>query len=694
MKSIIIISIFACIVAFILLFSCTTCHSRVKFPVIQSVDDIIKLFPKTPAEIEKKKKEIIKSTEDSIKEILKVNDAERTFENTVRALDYAYSKIGVTSAILHTIEMTHPSEEIRTAAHSAIVEMQQWLVDNVTYNQNLYQAFKKFVEINKEPLSDEENFYITEALRDYEKIGLNLPLEQQELLKKNSKELSEKSLNFDTNINNDNSFITATKEELDGVDQSLIDGLKKNDEGLYIVGVDYPTFFAVMQNAKNSETRRKLWYAFNNRAYPANEALLNDVIALRDERAKILGFESYAHLNIDDAMAKNPETVESFLAELVRRGSKKATQEIEVIKQNLPSTMVAPENGQFNPWDWGYILNQYKKEHLTIDEENIKEYFELNNTLAQLLSIYEEFFSIKFEQLPIKSHDFWHEDVTLVGVYDLEKKLIGYIILDLYPRANKYNHACQIDIIPAFKTPQLQSPAVAVVIANFPKPTGDRPSLLKRDDVITFFHEFGHALHSLFGSTSMIGFSGTRVKRDFVEMPSQMLEYWMWQPEMLKRVSKHYKTGEPLSDEIIEKLQKLKTFDAGDQLLRQVYFSYLSLAFYLQGKNKNVQLIKDKYAEFTRPYIANTPNEHFESSFGHLMGYGAGYYGYQWSKVYAADLFGMIKEYGLTNPEIGKRYKDIILARGGSIEPDKLLVEFLGRAPSTKAYFDDLGLVE
>lgn len=694
MKSIVLFSIIALLIMLVLLFSCTTCYPRVKFPVIQSVDDIIHLFPKTPSEIEKKKKEIIKSTDESIKEILKINAADRTFENTVRAMDYAYSKIGITSAILHTIEMTHPNEAMRTAAHAAIVEMQQWIVDNVTYNKQLYEAFKQFVAVNKETLTDEENYYIEESLRDYEKLGLNLPQEKQELLKKLSKELSEKSLNFDTNINNDSSFITATKEELAGVDESLIESLKKNDEGLYIVGVDYPTFFAVMQNANNSETRRKLWYAFNNRAYPANESLLNDVIALRDEKAKTLGYESYAHLNIDDAMAKNPETVESFLAELVRRGKTKVEEELKVLKENLPATITPTENDQFNPWDWGYINNSYKKDHLTIDEEKIKEYFELNHTLAQLLSIYEEFFSIKFEQLPIKTRDFWHEDVTLVGVYDLDKKLIGYILLDLYPRANKYNHACQIDIIPAFKTPQLQSPAVAVVIANFPKATGDRPALLKRDDVITFFHEFGHALHSLFGSTSMIGFSGTRVKRDFVEMPSQMLEYWMWQPEILKRVSKHYKTGEPLSDEIIEKLQKLKTYDAGDQLLRQVYFSYLSLAFYLDGQTKNIQNIKDKYAEFTRPYIANVPNEHFESSFGHLMGYASGYYGYQWSKVYAADLFGMIKEQGLTNPEIGKRYKDIILARGGSIAPDKLLVEFLGRAPSTKAYFDDLGLVE
>jgi thimet oligopeptidase len=692
MKTIYIISIVASLAVILLFFSCTTCHSRVKFPVIQSVDDIIHLFPKTPAEIEKKKKEILKITQNAIKEITSIEKVNRTFENTIRALDYAYNRYRVLIAALTAIKMVHPDEAMRNAANKTLLELQEWAIENLTFNKQLYNAFKEYVEVGKEALTDEEKYYIEESIRDYEKIGLNLPQEKQDQLKTISKTLSELSLKFQGNINTDNSFITATKEELAGLDEMTLNGLKKNEEGLYSVGVDYPTYFAVMDNVIIPETRRKLWLAFNNRAYPANESILNQVIALRDEKAQLLGYESYAHLSLDDAMAKNPETVQAFLADLNKRGLIKAQQEVQTICCDLPMGITTSENNKIYPWDWSYIQNQYKKKYLTIDEEKIKEYFELNHTLQQLLSIYEEFFSIKFEQLPIKSRDFWHEDVSLIGVYDLNKKLIGYILLDLHPRANKYTHACQIDIIPAFKTPQIQTPAVAVVIANFPKGSEGNPSLLKRTDVITFFHEFGHALHSLFGSTSMISFSGTRVKGDFVEMPSQMLEYWMWQPEILQRVSKHYQTGEPISDELIEKLQALKQFDAGNQLMRQVYYAYLSLDLHLQGAQKNIQLIKDKYAELTRPYIMTFPEDHLEASFGHLMGYGAGYYGYQWSNVYAADLFGMIKELGLTNPEIGKRYKDIILARGGSIAPDQLLVEFLGRAPSTKAYFDDIGL--
>ncbi len=694
MKMTTLINGFVHCIIFLLVFDYPMNYTNEKFPIIQSIDDIIRLFPKSPDDIEKKKNEIIEQTSKSIQDILSLEDSQRTFENTMRALDYASNKFEVYLSTLYTLEMVHPDAIIRNAAHTAIVELQQWSVENLAYNQNVYDAFKAYAQSSNEKLTDEEKYFLQEALRNYEKLGFNLPQDTQERLKQIQKELSELSLNFDTNINTDNKYITATRDELFGVDEKVIEGLKKDTNGLYRVGVDYPTYNAVMQNCTHQKTRFNLWEAFHNRAYPANESILNNVIALRDEKAKLLGFESYAHLDIDDAMAKNPEAVEAFLADLVKRGTDKVAQELKFITNNLPSNITIDKTNSFYLWDWAYILNHLKKEHLNLDEEKIKEYFELNHTLRQLLSIYEEFFSIKFEQLPIKSDDFWHEDVTLVGVYELNKKLIGYILLDLHPRANKYSHACQIDIIPACTTPNLQTPGVAVVLCNFPQGSSDHPALLKRNDVITFFHEFGHALHALFGSTSMIGFSGTRVKRDFVEMPSQMLEYWMWDPEMLKRVSKHYQTGEPLSDALIEKLQTLKQFDAGDQLLRQVFFAYISLGMFLEGAHKNITLLKSKYEEITRPYLLSAPTEHIEASFGHLMNYAAGYYGYQWSKVYAADLFGMMKKYGLTNPEIGKRYREIILARGGSIAPDKLLVEFLGRAPSTQAYFDDLGLVE
>jgi len=229
-------------------------------------------------------------------------------------------------------------------------------------------------------------------------------------------------------------------------------------------------------------------------------------------------------------------------------------------------------------------------------------------------------------------------------------------------------------------------------MANFPKATADKPALFTRNDVSTFFHEFGHALHAMLGRTALAGQAGTSVKRDFVELPSQMLEEWLWDRQILKMVSGHYKTGEPLSDELIDTILKLKTFDTGNFVQRQVMLSAIALNYYLPGADKDLYAILYDMSSTYRPQFARHHEDHFYASWGHLTGYAAGYYGYLWSRVFAQDIFEQIKHYGLLDHTIGKKYIDTIIGRGGSADPNQLLYDFLGREPSSDAFFKDLGL--
>ncbi|MBA3954635.1 hypothetical protein H0X48_04940, partial [Candidatus Dependentiae bacterium] len=403
--------------------------------------------------------------------------------------------------------------------------------------------------------------------------------------------------------------------------------------------------------------------------------------------AHIIGFKDYAHLDIDGEMAQTPEKVAAFLSELVTRCEQKVAQEVEHIKAHLPQHIKLTHN-QFKPWDRGFIENAYKKQYLALNETKIANYFPLEHTLDKLLEIYEQFFGVTFKKEPVAG--LWHPEVELLKVYK-NQEFIGTVLLDLFPRAHKYSHACQVGIVPAVRKANTLHPSVIVVIANFPKPTSTCPALLKRCDVITFFHEFGHALHSLLGITELASFSGAHVKTDFVEMPSQMLEQWMWDPQILKMVSKHYKTGEPLSDELIEAIEKVKNFNEGDHIQGQLFYSFFSLELFKAGSPESDVLWQELHKKL-RPHIALYPESKGYAAFGHLMGYGAKYYAYLWSKVYALDLFAAIKKVGLLNTKMGERYSNDVLAPGGSQEPLILLQNFLGRAPNSDAFFKDLGV--
>jgi len=359
--------------------------------------------------------------------------------------------------------------------------------------------------------------------------------------------------------------------------------------------------------------------------------------------------------------------------------------------QELPAGVSREPDGKLNPWDLSYIKNSYKKKHFAFDEREVAEYFEATKTINGLFDIYQKFLGLKFKL--VKPSWAWHEDVQAIEVFDANTNTLrGYIALDLHPRENKYKHACCYPLIHTIKKGDQATPSFSVVIANLAKATSDRPALLKHSEVTTFFHEFGHAMHGLLGTTEMNGFSGTSVKTDFVEMPSQMFEEWMYDQQMLKNVSAHYQTGKSLDDKTIDTLIALKKFDSGYFVLRQCWLSLVSLEFFKEGAAKDTNAITKRLSEKLSPWIRFEPETHFQSSFGHLMGYGAKYYSYMWAKVFALDIFDKVKQEGLLNPQTGKIFAARVLGRGGSVDPDEILKEFLGREPNQKAFLHDLGM--
>lgn len=659
---------------------------------INNINDLFELFPKSPEQIKCCAKQCKQDIDAKIQKILDIPENERNFENTAKALDSLGLLFTPVLSSIQALENLSPDKSIRETAYQVSLELNNFIVDKVSLNVDLYKAFKAYVNGNakKEKLDANQLYFIKETMDDYKRSGLDLPKEKLEQVKKLTKEIAALSLEFSTNIAESKNELHVKLEDLDGLSNNFIESLKKDEKGNYILGCDYPTFNNVMDNCNFEKTRKNLCIAYLNRAYPKNIGILDSIIFKRDELARLLGFTSYADLVISDEMAKSCGKVEVFLNDLISKATVKAQKEIEMFISDMPNSVTLVD-GKIKPWDTKYLKNAYKKKHLNIDEQKIAEYFPMDNTIQQLLNIYEKFLSLKFKESTVKNV-FWHEDVKLIEAYDNNNILLGYLLLDLYPRDNKFSHAAHMTIVPAIKDHENNNlPCVGIVMANFPKPTNSQPSLLKYNDVKTFFHEFGHAIHALLGRTELASFSGTNVKRDFVEMPSQMLEDWLKDREILEIVSSHYKTGSSLPNELITKIINLEKFDSGNFVLGQAYYAFLSLEYFKPGAKKDTQEIAQNVHKRILTNTLWIPEDHLQASFGHLTDYGPSYYGYLWSKVYAKDLFNEIKRYGLLDPMMGQKYIHDVIGKGGSEDPNELIRSFLGREPNQKAFLKDMG---
>ncbi len=681
------------LIGFMSIFSGCLEQQKTKHPnSIESINDIINYFPTTSDEIKQIAADAQTKTQNLISTLLTTPPGQESFETIFGVFDKAIAAMTRAISLFEVISLTNPHESLRTAAQEESVRLQGIFIDLISQNKNLYNKLSSYADTsaNHETLSDAQKYFIKETLESYQRDGINLPEEKRDQVAKVKKELADLTTLFDKNVNDDASTIEVPLEGLKGLSEEFITNLKKNSEGLYILGVDYPTYQQVIKQAEDQQTRKKILEAFNNRAYPANIKVLDAIIVKRNELAQLLNFPSFSHLNMASEMAKTPEKVESFLEELLEKSLKKTSKEFAELTKELPPSVNLNPDGTMNAWDIQFVATWYTKKNYDLDPYKVAEYFPMEKTIEGLFNIYQQFFGLRFQELPLTG--LWDKELKLLAVYKNET-LLGYLILDLYPRDNKRAGAFNATIIPTLRTKDGNiTPALSLVVANLPKSTATKPSLLLRSDVSTFFHEFGHALHALLGATELESQSGTNVKTDFVELPSQMLEEWLFDKDILSNLSSHYVTGEKLSPDTLDKILILKNLSNGKWITTQILYSFFALKLFGPGTEKDSQKILQELQQKLDKHIFSGPNDHMQAAFHHLTGYGARYYSYVWSKVFALDIFNEIKKAGLLNPEIGKKYSDTILSKGGSKDPELLLIDFLGRKPNSEAFFKDLGL--
>ena len=626
--------------------------------------------------------------------IIAVPDDQRTFQNTIGALDDMMVRLDGASNIPAFMAYVHTDAGIREAAQGAAQLWSDWSIDFAT-NVDLYNAIKAFEDTNPE-LSGEQERMLEHTIRDYRRSGMSLSIEDREQLKTIQKELGTLTIEFDTNIREDKTVVPIPLDGLTGVPQDVVNGLEVVD-GNYQVTLDYPTFGPILDYCSNADTRKKVRFAYSKRAGQKNVVLLERIIKLRDEASDLLGYATTADYETELKMSKNAATVAEFYEKLRPVVRKKAEKDwAELLEAKREDT--GDPTAEFYPYDFSYYYEKIKNDKFAVDSQVVQEYLPLQNVMDGLFEITQNLYGIKYHEVTDKANErgtpIWHEDVRLFEVWDTKTgNQLGEFYIDLHPRDNKYSHAAQWGLVQhkVWADGSVQLP-VAALVCNFTKPTAEKPSLMTHDEAETFFHEFGHCLHTLLSEAEIAGFAGTNVERDFVEAPSQMFEEWVWTPETLKLFARHYQTNEPMPDNLIEGMIAAKNLLSGVKTESQIFLGMVDQAYHTDedGIVDTTQVGYDIH-DMTRMY-SHTPGSHFQSSFGHLTGYQAGYYGYMWSLVYAQDMFQRFQELGMLNPDAGAYYREKILSKGGTEDSLDLVRDYLGREPSMDAFLESLGL--
>lgn len=636
-----------------------------------------------PAEAEARVK-----LEKDLAALIAIPQAERTFENTIMGYERAFDNYGNALGMSGFLSYVSTDKKFRDAANDLQMQISQYMVDVAT-RRDVYKAIREYTDTNPR-LDPVQEKLVKEMLIGFKNSGMDLNDADLEKFKALNKEKAEYIIKFDKNIQEYKDPLAVTQEQLQGLGEDYIKKLSKTDDGKYLVTLDYPDYVPFMQNADDEQARKELEFKFNRRGGQENVELLEKTLTLRREIARLLGYKNHAELRLENRMAKNPKTVMAFLKDLQKK--------LKPLGKKEDKEMIAYKNSKTGKnsrtlysWESGYWSNKFRKENLELDSEKIKEYFPSQVVIDGMLDLFGGVFGITFEPVDIPV---WHPDVKAFKIKDKASgELVAYFYMDLYPREGKYKHAACFGLVEGEEKQDgtYQIPFVAIV-ANLNKPSGDTPSLLKHSEVETLFHEFGHVLHNALTKAKYSAFSGTSVSWDFVEAPSQMLERWAWDPQVLKKISKHYKTGEALPDDLIKRMIAAKNFGAGGMYLRQDFFAQYDMTLHTADTTPDTTKL---YFELTKKIrgLPLTKGTIPQASFGHIMGgYDAGYYGYLWSEVIAEDFFGEFKKNGIFNPETGLKFRREILEKGGTLDEEKMVENFLGRPADNKPFLKSIGL--
>lgn len=616
-----------------------------------------------------------------------------TFENTVRALDDISFQISQTDDRLSLLKETSTRASLREAATDALKQLEEWMV-GLDYREDVYRAVKAYAD-TKPKLTGEDAKLLAETLRDYRRAGLNLPKAQRDEVERMRKEVTRLATDFESNINKAEKSLPFTQAELEGVPDDFLQQIKTGDDQYTVkvnVTVDY---IRAMDNAKREETRRKLLVARDNLARAGNLALLERILPLRDDIARKLGYKTWADYETEVKMAKNAAAVIEFLDKLKAGLQPKFDAELAEFRQ-LKVKETGDPKAQIRIWDWRYFANELKKEKYTVDAEQLRVYFPYQNVLQGMFNLYQKIFGLKFERVepPYK----WVPDLQTYAVSDAETgEPLGLFYLDMFPREGKYHHFAQFRLIQGklLASGKYQRPTVAL-ICNFPAPAKDKPSLLSHSDVETLFHEFGHAMHSILTRAKYARFACTSVPGDFVEAPSQMLENWVWDKQVLDSFAADYRDpSKKIPGDILARLTEAKLATEGTRYRRQLSFAMMDMALHTQIHDANAkEALPLSNKVLSQVFLPVAPDTAFIAYFGHLMGYDAGYYGYAWADAIAADMATVFKESpgGYFDPAAGRRLRAEIYEPGDSRDVNVSIEKFLGRQRSLEPFLKKLGI--
>lgn len=648
-------------------------------------------FNYTPSELTALEEQARAELLENLAAVAAVPAQERTFENTALALENAYTQYWFVPKSLSLLAYFHQDAGVRESA-AALETLGGKVKTDVFTRRDIYRALKEYAATNP-ALDEEQQRLLDKWLVKFERNGMGLSdKDLKKFVKLNNARL-DKITRYNVNLNNYQDQLELTREELAGMEDTFINRLARTPDGKYIVTLKYPDYNPFMANAQNEQARKALQTKFARRGGKENVKLLEDVLRLRSKQARLLGYEKYPDYVLPARMAKNYETLEAFLKDLQNKirplADAEAAQYLALKKETT-----GQESAELTAWELPYWANQYKKQKLAVDDEKIKEYFPADSVINGMFDTFGTLFGLTFEPAALPA---WHPDVQTYIVKDKKSgEIISYFYLDAYPRDGKYTHAATWSFVDRFQLPDgsYQIPSV-VIAANFTPAGGGMPALLTHSDVETLFHEFGHVLQMSLATSRYASLTGDNVAWDYIETHSQLLENWAWNPQVLKKISSHYKTGQPLPDDLIASLTASRHAGEATGFIRQNFLGQFDVDAHTANKSVNTTKLYSRMMKDITG-IPMTKGTYPQASFGHIMSltdpYDVGYYVYAWSLVIAEDIFSLFEEQGLFNETLGARLREYVYTPGTAKDENEMVEAFLGRPYNNRAFLKNLGV--
>ncbi|MFD0796643.1 M3 family metallopeptidase [Maribacter chungangensis] len=672
------------------------------------INPLLKPFDTAPFSIIKNehfKPAFLQAMEDARAEIdaITMNKDTPSFENTIEALEFSGQQLDRVSSVFFNLNSAETNEDIQKIAQE-ISPLLSEFGNDITLNQELFKRIKAVYEQRDTlPLSVEQHTLLEKRYKSFSRNGANLSDEKKKRLREIDAESSKLKLKFGENIlaetNKYQKHITHVSD-LDGLPEGAKEAAaqlakSKGKESGWMLTLDYPSYIPFMKYAKNRELRKELSMAFGSKSFKGdeldNQENVLKIAKLRHERANLLGYKTHAHFVLEERMAETPEKVHSFLNEILEKAKPAAEREFKQL-QEFAKALDGIE--QLQKWDGSYYSEKLKQKLFSLDDEQLKPYFKLENVIEGVFKIAEKLFGLKFEE--VFDIDKYHEEVKTYRVYDLDKNFISIFYADFHPRAGKRGGAWMTSFKSQWKKDGENVRPHISNVCNFTPSTPTKPSLLTFNEVTTLFHEFGHGLHGMLANTTYPSLSGTSVYWDFVELPSQVMENWCYEKEALELFAKHYETGEVIPMELVQKIRESATFQEGMQTMRQLSFGLLDMSWHGADPTgiTDVKAFETKAFAGTNLY-PDTPETCMSTSFAHIFqgGYSSGYYSYKWAEVLDADAFAYFKEEGIFNNEVASKFKEHVLSKGGTENPMVLYKRFRGAEPKVEALLERAGLL-